>query len=84
LKTLELFFELVHDFVVFRVFVVVAAVEDADGVVVPEAVDGELAVVAVDKEVLGYAVLVAAVHLAAAVVDEDVVGVVLCVSKGRI
>ncbi len=92
-KTLELFFELVHDFVVFRVLVGVTVVGDAgevvvpeavDGVVVPEAVDGELAVVAVEKEVLGYVVLVAAVHLAAAVVDEDYVGVVLCVSKGRI
>jgi uncharacterized membrane protein YjgN (DUF898 family) len=87
LKTLELFFELVHDFVffvVFVVFVVVAAVEDADGVVDPEAVDGELAVVLVEKGVLGYVVLVAAVHLAAAVADEDVVGVVLCDLKGRI
>ena len=84
LKTLELFFELVRDFVVFRVFVVVAVVGDADGVVDPEAVDGELAVVLVEKGVLGYVVLVAAVHLAAAVADEDVVGVVLCVLKGRI
>ncbi len=80
-KTLELFFGLVHDFVVL---VGVTAVGDAGGVVVPEAVDGELAVVVVEKGVLGYVVLVAAVHLAAAVVDEDVVGVVLCVSKGRI
>jgi hypothetical protein len=60
----------------------VTVVGDAGGAVVPD--DGELAVVAVEKGVLGYVVLVAAVHLAAAVVDEDVVGVVLCVSKGRI